>query len=297
MGVVKCHNLVKKYGRNEVLRIDELEIKEGAITGLVGRNGAGKTTLLHIIAGFTRKTVGDITVFDYEPFDHLQVSVNSIFIDDQMLFPEHITLGMILKEMEQFYPNWDAALATGLFDHFDFDARSYHKQLSKGKRSTFNTIIGLAARSPLTIFDEPTVGMDVAVRKDFYRALLRDYVAHPRTIIISSHHLNELEDLLEKVILIDEGSVKLHLEMDALRHYATGITGDAKTVRNWAENKPVLYEEKVGSDSLYVVVQDHVLADEIAPYGFKRSVVSPADIAIYMTRKKAGGIDDIFDDS
>lgn len=235
-------------------------------------------------------------MFGEKPYDNLFVSTNTIFVDDKLGFPDRMTLDEILAEMARFYPNWDKKLASRLFTHFEFNKRSYHHHLSKGKIATFNMIVGLATHAALTIFDEPTTGMDAAVRKDFYRALLRDYLAHPRTILVSSHHLNEIEDLLEDVILIDRGELALHVSMDELREYATGVVGPSEKIRAWAKNQPVLYEEKVGIDDLYVAIKGQISEEEVEVKGFRRLSVSPTDVAVYVTRSGKGGIDDVFDD-
>ncbi|MDY0410295.1 ATP-binding cassette domain-containing protein [Paracerasibacillus soli] len=114
-----------------------------------------------------------------------------------MSFQSSLTLKELLHQGEVFYENWDMDFAMRLFKYFSFHPDDIHENLSKGKKSTFNMIFGVASRCPLTIFDEPTTGMDAAVRKDFYRVLLRDYIAYPRTIIISSHYLDEIENDLK----------------------------------------------------------------------------------------------------
>ena len=146
-----------------------------------------------------------------------------------MALPATLNLSETLDAARRFYPNWDHRLALRLFDYFSLNPRQLHKNLSKGMKSTFNMIVGLSARCALTIFDEPTVGMDAAVRKDFYRALLQDYLQHPRTIIFSSHLLKEIEDILEEVLLLREGQKRLHLPADQLREYAVGLRGEEDT--------------------------------------------------------------------
>jgi len=178
MSVIQCENLTKSFGRFKALDSLSFEIEENKITGLIGRNGAGKTTLLKLIAGYLKPTSGELHVFLQHPFNSLLVSGNTIFVDDNMAFPESFTLEDILTEVAPFYPNWDARLAAGLFDYSSVNPKIRHSRLSKGSKSLFNSIIGIASHCPLTIFDEPTTGMDSAVRKDFYRALLKDYLEY-----------------------------------------------------------------------------------------------------------------------
>lgn len=297
MNIIECNNLTKSFMKRKALNQLTFSIQENKITGLIGRNGVGKTTLLKIIAGFLRETSGEITVFSEKPFNSLLVSKNSIFVDDQMGFPTALQLHELLKIANTFYPNWDAELAERLFEYFSFDPKHYHHRLSKGKRSTFNAIVGIASRAPLTIFDEPTTGMDAAVRKDFYRALLKDYLVHPRTIIISSHHLDEIEDLLEDILLLKDGKVHFHMAMEDLKEWAIGLKGPKNLVQTWTENKTIIYEHFIGDHTQYVVVQNDVTEDfqeKAKSAGLEITAVRPSDVCVYLTDEKKGGIDDVF---
>lgn len=297
MKAIECKELTKVYFRKKILDNLSFSIDENKITGLIGRNGVGKTTLLKIIAGFIKETSGDIKVFSERPFNSLNVSVNSIFVDDQMSFPPALQLHEILKEASRFYPNWDMELAKRLLHYFSFDPKHYHNRLSKGKTSTFNAIVGLAARPSLTLFDEPTTGMDAAVRKDFYRALLKDYLAHPRTIIISSHHLDEIEDLLEDVLLIKDGRNYLHMPMEELKEWSIGIKGATTIIEELMREREIIYEKKMGENTLYAVVRNDFSEQELQKAklaGVEFSAVAPSDLCVYLTNETKGGIDDVF---
>jgi ABC-2 type transport system ATP-binding protein len=294
VNVIECTGLTKTYLRKPVLNNLTFSIEENTITGLIGRNGAGKTTLLKILAGFIQETSGKVRVFDEGPFNSLFVSTNSIFVDDQMIFPPALQLQEILEVAGSFYPNWDMKLAKGLAKYFDFDSKNYHNRLSKGKTSTFNSIIGLAARCPLTILDEPTTGMDEAVRKDFYRALLKEYLAHPRTIIISSHHLNEIEDLLEDVLLIKDGKKHLQLPISELKEWAIGIKGPTEKVLELTNGEELIYENRIGVGTMYAVVKKNFATLEIEKAGLELTPVRASDLCVYLTNDSKGGIDDVF---
>ena len=297
MTVIKCQDLIKTYGRKKILNELSFSIKENTITGLIGRNGAGKTTLLKIIAGFIKETSGEMSVFAEKPFNSLTVSLNSIFVDDEMSFPPALQLRESLDVAGSFYPNWDAGLAGRLFDYFSFDPTSYHSRLSKGKTSTFNMIVGIASRCPLTILDEPTTGMDEAVRKDFYRALLKDYMDHPRTIILSSHHIDEVEDILEDVILLESGKAYFHIPMSQLKEWGIGMKGNKVTVERFLQNRNVLYKKSIGTHSIYVVIQNDLSEEERQEAylaGIELLPIRSSDLFIYLTDEKKGGIDDVF---
>ncbi|MDT8861592.1 ABC transporter ATP-binding protein [Alkalihalobacillus sp. MEB130] len=297
MSVIDCINVTKRYGRETALENLTFSIEKNKITGIIGRNGAGKTTTLKILAGYIQESSGDVKVFSEHPFNSLMVSANTIFVDDQMNLPSSLNLAEILNNAEMFYENWDCELAERLFSYFSFHPKQTHDQLSKGKKSTFNMIIGLASRCALTIFDEPTTGMDAAVRSDFYRALLKDYLAHPRTILLSSHHLNEIEELLEDILLLKDGQVYLHMSLMELKELAVGLTGKKDEIQKWISNKEVYYESRVGINDNYVVVENTFTKEELAKLtatGITISQVASNDLCVYLTNTSKGGIDDVF---
>jgi len=297
MKVIECKGLTKAYGSLKAVNDLSFSIEHNKITGLIGRNGAGKTTFLKLLAGCLQKTSGEIKVFSEDPFNNLKVASNMIFIDDNMTFPPSLYLEDILESASRFYKNWDMRLAKGLFDYFSLDPKQAHNRLSKGMKSTFNMIIGISARCPLTIMDEPTTGMDAAVRKDFYRALLKDYIQNPRTIILSSHLLNEIEDILETVLLINEGERRLHMPVEDLRMFAVGLRGQEDIVNELTNEKQIYHKESLGKDNSYVVVNNDFTESTIQKAklaGIEISPVSTNDICVYLTAKNRGGIDDVF---
>lgn len=267
------------------------QLEDQKITGLIGRNGAGKTTLLKVLAGFIRESSGDVKVFSNNPYNNLRVSANSILVDDQMSFPDSLTLADILETAPDFYKRWDAELATNLFRYFRLNPKQLHARLSKGNKATFNMIFGLSTRCELTMFDEPTNGMDEAVRSDFYRALLKDYIAHPRTILISSHHLAEMEHLLEDILLIHKGKVVFHQSLEEVKEYAVALQGPTNLVEKMTAGKEILHTKQLDSQRKYVVIrrEDLPLIEGVMIYP-----VSASDVCMYVTDDRKGGIDDVF---
>lgn len=297
MTAVECLNLNKSYKQIAAVQNLSLQIEANKITGLIGRNGAGKTTLLKLMAGYLRPTSGEVRIFSRNPFKDIRAAASFIFIDDQMAFPFSFTLRDILEIMGRFYPAWDKKLAYSLLDYFSLNPVQFHNALSKGTKSTFNSILGLAAHCPLTIFDEPTTGMDSAVRKDFYRALLKDYVALPRSIILSSHLVTEIEDLLEEVVLLKAGTKCLQLDLPACKEYAVSLRGNAESIEKILPLKEIIHQETFGQDSIYIVKKDTLSPEAL--YGLKKmginvSPVPVEELYIHLTAKTRGGIDDVF---
>lgn len=296
MTIITCEDITKNYGCKNALNNFSVTIKQNTITGLVGRNGAGKTTLLRMIAGHIIPSSGEIKVFNEDPFNNLLISANSIIVHDSMDFPYQLTLLETLHIAESFYPNWDMDFAQKLFSYFNFEDDEKYEQLSKGKRSTFNFIVGLASRSPLTLLDEPTSGMDVAVRKDVYRALLKDYMNHPRTIIISSHYLEEIEDLLENLLLIDNGQMLLHLPIDEVKQYAIRIDGKTNWIEENIPEETIIAKRKLESNHSYVIVKNSELIKQFEGSNVNITPISPSELIVYLTNAE-GGIDHVFDTS
>ncbi len=297
MTILECRGLTKVFDGAKALNDFSCKIEENKITGLIGRNGAGKTTLLSIIAGLVKETSGDIRVFSEKPFNNLIVSANVIFIHDKMDLPGALNLRELLEVAASFYQNWDRELAESLFDYFSLNPLQHYSGLSKGMKSTFNMILGLAARVPLTLFDEPTTGMDAAVRKDFYRALLKDYLAFPRTIIISSHHLNEIDDLLEDILLMKEGKELFHMPIADFKEWAIGLHGKTAVIEEWTQGKEVIFTKSIGLDQTYVVIKNECSETDYQRAqltGIDFTPVSSSDLCVYLTSKTKGGIDDVF---
>ncbi|CEG26517.1 ATP-binding cassette domain-containing protein [Bacillus sp. B-jedd] len=300
MKTVEFNKVSKTYFGKKALNELSFSIEENTITGLVGRNGAGKTTLLRLTAGFLKPSSGEVKVFSEFPFENLDVSMNSIFIDDGMVFPPALSLGEILEEAGRFYPNWNGRLANRLLDYFSIDPKNYHNRLSKGKTSIFNAIVGIASRCPLTMFDEPTTGMDEAARKDFYRALLKDYIDHPRTIILSSHHLEEIEDLLENILLIQDGRCYLHLPMPEFSSWAITVQGSGEGIRNVLAGLEIIHERTLGKNAFQTVVRNNLTVEEVEELrkaGAEIMPVSSSDLFVYLTTAEKGGIDSVFNEN
>lgn len=297
MEVIECNNVTKEYKHFPAIKNLSFSIRENTITGLIGRNGAGKTTLLKMIAGFYKPTVGELKVFNETPFNSLNVSANSIFIDDNISFPKGSTLAEIIKFTKHFYSDLNEEFSYKLLKYFSLDLNKKYIKLSKGMKSTFNSIVGISSHCALTLMDEPTIGMDAAVRKDIYKLILRDYIEHPRTIIISSHLLNELEEILENILLIDKGILCLHESLTDLKEYAVGFTGKTEAIDALTKNKEIIYEESFGVNSIYKVIKctDFQKESSFARLaGIEANAISLSDLCIYLTDSKKGGINNVF---
>jgi ABC-2 type transport system ATP-binding protein len=229
-----------------------LTVGAGTITGLLGRNGAGKTTLLRILAGQEFPSSGSVRVLGAPPAENEDVLRRLVFVREDQAYPE-IKVGQALRVASWFYPNWDSALASSLADDFGLRAGKAVQRLSRGQRSALGITIGLAARAEVTLFDEPYAGLDAVARQIFYDRLLADFAEFPRTVLLSTHLIDEAAALFEGVVVIDRGRVVLDAAADVLRGVATRVSGPGLAVDALAEGRPVWERRRVGSQASVVV--------------------------------------------
>jgi ABC-2 type transport system ATP-binding protein len=227
--------------------------EKDAITGLLGRNGAGKTTLMQLLTGHRVPTSGRVEVFGSSPYENDRILRDICFIKEGQRYPEHFRVRDALSAAAMVFPGWDDELATNLLTDFDLPGKRPVRKLSRGMNSMVGIIIGLASRAPLTLFDEPYLGLDAVARQLFYDRLLADYAEHPRTIVLSTHLIEEIASLLERVLLIDRGRVLLDADAESLRDSAITVTGAGDTVHAFARQHELLHIESLGGHSRAVV--------------------------------------------
>jgi len=224
-----------------------------AITGLLGRNGAGKTTLMQLLTGHRVPTSGRVRVFGQDPYENDDVLQRTCFVREGQRYPDHFRVRDAVECAARLYPGWDADLAASLLSDFELPRNRAVKKLSRGMVSAVGIVIGLCSRAPLTLFDEPYLGLDAVARQLFYDRLTADYAEHPRTIVLSTHLIEEIGDLLEDVLLIDRGSIVLAADADTLRASALTVSGAADQVQRFTHGREVLHTERLGMHARAVV--------------------------------------------
>ncbi|MGA1835665.1 ABC transporter ATP-binding protein [Herbiconiux sp. 11R-BC] len=244
--VVEVQNLSKHF--KNVKAVDDVTfcVEENTIYGLLGRNGAGKTTVMQLLTGQDFASGGSIRVFGESPVENARVLQNISFIKESQKYPDEFQPKHVFRSAPWFFPNWDAAFAERLIDDFRLPLNRRIKKLSRGQLSAIGVIVGLASRAPLTFFDEPYLGLDAVARQIFYDRLLEDYGEHPRTVILSTHLIDEVSNLLEHVLVIDEGRIIIDEEAEALRGSATTVVGTRAAVDAFTAPREVLHSEYLG---------------------------------------------------
>jgi ABC-2 type transport system ATP-binding protein len=176
-----------------------------------------------------------------------------VFVREDQAYPD-FKVRHALRAASWFYPNWDAGLADELIADFDLRPNKVIKKLSRGMRSALGITIGLAARAEVTLFDEPYAGLDAVARQIFYDRLLTDYAERPRTILLSTHLIDEAAALFESVVVIDRGRVVLEAAADGLRGIATTVSGPVLAVDEFTTGRPVWNRRRLGSQASVVTV-------------------------------------------
>src|ERR1700733_11558055 len=249
---ISVAGLTRRYRDQVALDDVNVEIEAGSITGLLGRNGAGKTTLLRILAGQEFQSSGSVSVLGAPPAENEHVLRRMVFVREDQVYPD-FKVRHALRAASWFYPNWEAGLADALIADFDLRPDKAIKKLSRGMRSALGITIGLAARAEGTLFDEPYAGLDAVARQVFYDRLLADFAAFPRTVLLSTHLIDEAAALFENVVVIDRGRVALDAAADGLRGMATTVSGPVLAVDSFTAGRPVWERRGLGSQASVVM--------------------------------------------
>ncbi|MFB7249328.1 ABC transporter ATP-binding protein [Microbacterium sp. NPDC056234] len=287
--VIEVQNLSKRYKDKRALDNVSLSVEGGAIYGLLGRNGAGKTTLMSILTAQNFESSGTVKVFGEHPYENAHVLSRICFVRESQKYPDDAYPKHAFKAASLFFQHWDQALADELIAEFQLPMKTTIKKLSRGQLSAVGVIIGLASRAEITFFDEPYLGLDAVARQIFYDRLVEDYAEHPRTIILSSHLIDEVSNLIEKVIVIDNGQILLNEDTDAVRDRAVTVIGDAEKVDAWSAGRDVLHREALGRVASATVLGALTDADRagIAAAGLDLAPVSLQQLVVRLTQKAA----------
>lgn len=251
--IIEATRLTKTFGAFTAIDDVSFIIEENKIYGLLGRNGAGKTTIMQLLTGQDFASGGAITVYGQSPVENANVLANVSFIKESQKYPDNFKPRHVFAAAPTFFANWSKELAEELITAFRVPLNRDIKKLSRGQLSAVGVIVGLASRAPITFFDEPYLGLDAVARQLFYDRLLEDYAEHPRTIILSTHLIDEVSDLLEHVILIDEGRILIDTDAEELRGSASTVVGKSADVAAFVEGRTILHTDGIGGLSSVTV--------------------------------------------
>lgn len=281
----------KSYGK--VCALDDVSIKFKADTiyGLLGRNGAGKTTLLNCLTSRIFADRGTVTAFGENAVENPRVLPRICYMPEKNLFMRNMRVRDTLRFAGGFFPSYDEEYASRLCETFELDVKKRYQALSRGYESILRIVIGLASRARVTIFDEPVLGLDAAVRDIFYREMIKDYTAHPRTFIISTHLIEESADVFEEVAIIKGGRLIEQANVEELKERALYISGRSDLVQEAASGLNVIHSETIAGSRTAAVYQplDENLLDGMRAKGLELSPIPVQKLFIYLTNPDERG--------
>src|SRR6059058_5308971 len=264
MAPIEAHGLRKVFGTTVALDGINLRVDEGRILGLIGPNGAGKTTALNAILGLTSYQ-GQLTVLGRDPWnarDQLMRDVS--FIADVAVLPRWIRVSQLLDYVTGVHPKFDRAKAEGFLAKTTIKRTSKVRQLSKGMVAQLHLALVMAVDAKLLVLDEPTLGLDILYRKQFYDSLLNDYFDKTRTIVVTTHQVEEVQDVLTDLMFIDRGRIVLECSMEEFESRYLEVMVNPEHVAAARALKPIHERQLFGRT---ILLFDHVDRQQLAALG------------------------------
>jgi ABC-2 type transport system ATP-binding protein len=248
--LVSARNVSKRFGSLHAVDDVSFDIAKGRIMGLIGPNGAGKTTLLKAMLGLT-DCEGELSVLGLDPFrQRRELMQNICFISDVAVLPRWIRVSQLLDFLNSVHPNFSRGRAEELLRSTDIQASSRVRELSKGMVTQLHLSIITAIDAKLLVLDEPTIGLDIIFRKEFYSNLLNDYFDEERTIVITTHQVEEIENLLTDVMFINHGKIVLDTSMEAIPETYVELLATDDNAAQASEYRPIFEREVFGKKVL-----------------------------------------------
>ncbi len=284
MATIEARGLRKVFGTTVALDGINLRVEEGRILGIIGPNGAGKTTALNAILGLTSYQ-GQLTVLGRDPWnarDQLMRDVS--LIADVAVLPRWIRVSQLLDYVAGVHPKFDRAKAEGFLAKTTIKRTSKVRQLSKGMVAQLHLALVMAIDAKLLVLDEPTLGLDILYRKQFYDSLLNDYFDKSRTIVVTTHQVEEVQDVLTDLMFIDRGKIALECSMEEFESRYLEVMVNPEHVAAARALKPI-HERSVFGRS--VMLFDGANREQVAPLGeVRRPSIADLFVAI-MSRELA----------
>ena len=280
----------KNYRKNTALDGITVKIHENRMIGLIGANGSGKTTLMRICAGLEEKSSGTVLVHGADVTKDICVNEEVIYSMHDLPVGRQYKIEEILKFYDISYPHFDIVFCKKMLELFGISFKKICRALSQGQKSLVHFSCALATRCKVTLLDEPFTGIDIEKRKMVYEILLRDFMEHPRTILISSHNLSEIEGILSEMFLIHDGKMLFYQDMDSVREMLFRADGSKEEIQGFTEGRETICvrTKEIGSYAVFRGSVTSADAREAKACGLSVSTVAPEDVSVYLTMTEEG---------
>ncbi|MGC2001175.1 MAG: ABC transporter ATP-binding protein [Candidatus Acidiferrales bacterium] len=284
MTCIEARGLRKTFGATVALDGVNMRVEEGRILGLIGPNGAGKTTALNAILGLTPYQ-GELKVLGRDPWNEREQLMREVcFIADVAVLPRWIKVAQLLEYVAGVHPRFDRAKAEGFLAKTNIGNNSRVRELSKGMVAQLHLAVVMAIDARLLVLDEPTLGLDILYRKQFYDSLLNDYFDRSRTIVVTTHQVEEVQNVLTDLMFINHGRIVLGCSMEEFETRYVELAVNPEQLAAARALKPI-YERQVFGRS--IVLFDHAERDKLAALG-EMHTPSIADVFVAVMGNPAG---------
>ncbi|WP_434748788.1 ATP-binding cassette domain-containing protein [Paenibacillus amylolyticus] len=290
--MIQMEQVRYSYQKNKDPILNEVTLHESepVIGAIWGRNGAGKTTLMSLLAGHNRPQSGTIQVMGQNPYNNLSAQGHLCYIQENHPIGKNWTVNDLVTIGSHFHSQWDHQLAKQLTDIFELPSKQKISKFSKGMKTAAQIILGLCSNASVTIMDEPTNGLDAEKRKIFYEALLETYEGNPRLILISTHHIEEVQPLCETLIVVHHGKVLYHHPMEEMRERGILLTGLVQDVEAASQGANIIDSARMGTTGKVMI--DDVYSKEwmvkAQHHGLSIEKAALQDYLVNVTRKQEG---------
>lgn len=282
---IEANHVSQLYKEKRALDGVSFTIEPHKIIGLLGRNGAGKTTLMNQLSGQLLPTKGTIRINGEPTFDNREIVQSICFIKEADNFKPNFKIHEVLQLASLFYPNWNHSLAEELLKSFNLEKAMRVKALSKGMLSSLGVIVGVSSRSPITIFDEPYTGMDASARQELYTLLIEEYDEYPRTFILSTHLVDEINNLFEKVMILKEGKLIVYEDAEILRGAGYAVSGPIDVIDHFCKDKKVIKVQAFHNTQTSILYDPHLSSKKATTLGLSVSHLSMQELLVHLTEK------------
>jgi ABC-2 type transport system ATP-binding protein len=262
MSRIEIRHISKTYGKTVALKDVTATISDGKISGLLGRNGAGKTTLLNIVTNRIFADQGQVLIDDQPAIENDQIQSTIFYMTEKTLYSKETRVSEVFKITKGFYPSFNLDYAASLSNRFKLEPKKKISSLSTGYLTILKLVLTLASNAPITIYDEPVLGLDANHRDLFYRELISHFNEVPNTVILSTHLIEEVARLLEDVIMLREGKMLLAQPVESILQLAYTVSGDQESVDRFSADKKVISRETLGRFKSATLYQTRTAADE-----------------------------------
>ena len=290
MSTIEIKNVSKNFGKTNALKDVSLTFEADKIYGLLGRNGAGKTTLINIITNRIFANAGKVFI-DGEPAEENDSAQARICcMTEKNVHPWEMKVKDGFRWAYEFNPRFNTEYAYSLAQKFNLDTAKKIKSLSSGYNSIFKLILTLASDVPVIIFDEPVMGLDAAHRELFYRELIAYYSKRPKIVIIATHLIDEVAEVLEQVIILRNGEVILAKPVESVLELAYSVSGDGASVDRYTRGKNIIREETIGTFKVATIYQKRDSSDknQIQELGLEITPSRLQEVFISLTNSQKG---------